>query len=62
MGAVFVVVADVLGEQPFHMIFIDRDDMIQHVPTATSHPALRDAIGMSAQLRRMAMLRFDVSE
>ena len=25
MGAVFVVVADVLGEQPFHMIFIDRD-------------------------------------
>src|SRR6516162_2807755 len=44
MGAVFVVVADVLGEQPFHMTFIDRDDMVQHVPTATSHPALRDAI------------------
>ena len=34
MGAVFVVVADVLGEQPFHMTFIERDDMVQQVPTA----------------------------
>ena len=44
MRAVFVVVADVFGEQPFQMTFIDRDDMVQQVPTATSHPALRDAV------------------
>ena len=62
MGAVFVVVADVLGEQPFHMTFIDRDDMVQQVPTATAHPALGNTVGMSVQLHRMAMLRFDVSE
>ena len=62
MRAVFVVVTDVFSEQPFQMTFIDRDDMVQQVPTATSHPALRDAIGMSVQVRRMAMLRFDVSE
>jgi hypothetical protein len=36
MGAVFVVVADVLGEQPSHMTFINRDDMVQQVSTATS--------------------------
>jgi hypothetical protein len=42
--AVFVVVADVLGEQPFQMTFIDCDDMVQQAPTATFHPALRDAI------------------
>jgi hypothetical protein len=44
------------------MAFIDCDDLIQQVTAATADPALGDAIGVSTQLRRMAMLRFDVSE
>ena len=28
MRAVFVVVPDVLGEQPFQMAYMDRDDMV----------------------------------
>ncbi len=44
MRAVFVVVADVFREQPFQMMFIERDDMIQQVAAAASNPALRDPI------------------
>jgi hypothetical protein len=44
------------------MAFIQRNNVVQQVSSAASHPPLRDAIGMSVQLRRMAMLKFDVSE
>ena len=54
--------ADVIRQQPFEVVFIQRDDMIQQVTAAASHAALGDPIGMSVQLRRMAMWRFDVSE
>ena len=32
------------------------------VPLATLDPALSNSVGMSVQLHRMAMLKFDVSE
>ena len=60
--AVFVIMADVLRQLPFEVVFIERDDVIRQVAAAASHPALRDAVGMSVQLRRMAMLPCDVSE
>ena len=44
MRAVFMVVADVFREQPFQMVFIERDDMIQQVVAAASNPTLREAI------------------
>ena len=44
MRAVFVVVADVLIEQPFQMTFIECDDVVQEVAAAAFHPALGDAI------------------
>ena len=44
MRAVFMVVADVFREQPFQMVFIERDDMIQQVVAAASNPALGDPI------------------
>lgn len=44
MRAILVVVADVLREQPFQMAFIERDDVIQQVAAAASHPAFRGAI------------------
>ena len=43
MRAVFVVVADVLIEQPFQMAFMECDDVVQEVSAAAFHPALRDA-------------------
>jgi hypothetical protein len=51
-----------LGEQSLQMAFIQRNNVVQEVSSTASHPPLRDAIGMSVQLRRMAMLKFDVSE
>jgi len=44
MRAVFVVLADVLIEQPFQMAFMECDDVVQEVAAAAFHPALRDAI------------------
>jgi hypothetical protein len=44
------------------MPFMECDDVIEQIPPAAFDPAFGQAIGMSIQLRRMAMLRFDVSE
>ena len=44
MRPVVVVVADVLGHEPFPMPLIQNDHRIQHVSTAASHPALRNTI------------------
>jgi hypothetical protein len=44
------------------MAFIDGNDVIQQLTAPTADPTFRNAIGMSVQLRRMATLKFDVSE
>jgi len=62
MRAVFVVVANILREQAFQVAFVNCDDVIHEITTATPYPTLCHSIGMSVQLRRMAMLEFDVSE
>jgi phenylalanyl-tRNA synthetase alpha subunit len=43
------------------VLFIERDHVVQQIAPATLDPALGYAVGMSVQVRRMAMLRFDVS-
>jgi hypothetical protein len=62
MRPVLVIIEQVGRHQPFEMPLIQDDHVVQQVASATSHPALRNAVGMSVQLRRMAMLKFDVSE
>ena len=62
MRPVLMMVTNVLREQSLQMAFIQCNHVVQEVSSAASHPALRDAIGMSVQLRRMAMLKLDVSE
>jgi hypothetical protein len=57
-----MVVAYVLSHQSLQMSVVEDDHVIQQVSAAASHPTLRDAVGMSVQLHRMAMLKFDVSE
>jgi hypothetical protein len=44
------------------MPLIHDDHVVQQIASATSHPTLRNTVGMSVQLRRMAMLKYDVSE
>ena len=61
MRTVLMMVTNVLGEQALQMAFIERNDVVQEVSSTASHPPLRDAIGMSVQLRCKAMLKFDVS-
>jgi hypothetical protein len=62
MCAVFMVVTNILREQSLQMAFVHRDDVVQQVCWAASDQTLRHTVGMSVQLRRMAMLKFDVSE
>lgn len=44
MRAVLMMVSNVLGEQSFQMAFIQRNNVVQQVSSAASHPTLRDAI------------------
>jgi hypothetical protein len=41
---------------------IQNDDVIQALSSNRSDQSLEIGVGMSIQLRRMAMLKFDVSE
>jgi hypothetical protein len=44
MRAIFVVVGNVLAEQPFQMTFIDRDNVIEQVAAAAAHPTFGDTV------------------
>jgi len=44
MRAVFMMVTDILGEQPLQMAFIQRNNVVQEVSSAAPHPPLRDPI------------------
>jgi hypothetical protein len=41
---VVVIVADVLANEPPEMPFVQRDDMIENLASAASHPAFRNPI------------------
>ena len=44
MRPVLMVVVHVLGHKPLEMPFIQNDDMVQQISSATSHQAVSDAI------------------
>jgi len=44
MRAVLMMVTNILGEQSLQMAFIQRNNVIQQVSSAASHPPLRHAI------------------
>lgn len=44
MGPVFVIVADVLGHQPFQVPLVKHDHMVEQVSSTVANPALGDPI------------------
>jgi hypothetical protein len=44
MRSVLMMVTNILGKQSLQMAFIQRNNVVQQVSSAASHPALRDAI------------------
>ena len=44
MSPVFVVIADIVGEDSFEVAFVQGDDMVKHVTPAGTHPALGNVI------------------
>jgi len=62
MRAVLVVIANIVEKKSPQMAFVHSNNAIQQLSPTAFDPALRHSVGMSAQLRRVAMLRFDVSE
>src|SRR5713101_761295 len=44
MRAILVVVANILGEQTFQVAFVNCDDVIQEITTATPYPTLCNSI------------------
>jgi len=53
MSAIFVVVMDIVREQPLEMLLINRDDVIEQIAPTTLDPALRDAVLPRALVRRL---------
>src|SRR6266478_717806 len=44
MSPVFVVIADIVGEDSFEVAFVQGDDMVKQVTPAGTHPALGNAV------------------
>jgi hypothetical protein len=62
MRSTLIVVADPLFEQTPQVPLVNRDQEVQAFAANCTDQSLTERVGMSVQLRRMAMLKFDVSE
>ena len=57
-----VVVCDPLLEKAPQVPLVERDQKIKAFAANRADQSLTERVGMSVQLRRMAMLKLDVSE
>jgi hypothetical protein len=57
-----IVVCDPLLEKAPQVPVVERDQKIEAFAANRADPSLTERVGMSVQLRRMAMLKLDVSE
>jgi hypothetical protein len=62
MVAFFVIMLLELGKRFPQGTFPEQDQVGQALLFNRSHPALRESVGMTLQMRRMATLKVDVSE
>jgi hypothetical protein len=62
VGAVLVIIADVLGKKSLQVVLVQSDNVVEHIPAAASDPALGNPVGLSRQLHRMETMKHDVSE
>ena len=44
VNAVFLIVHHIIANKAPQVLFVQRDHVVQQLPSTTSHPALRDAI------------------
>jgi hypothetical protein len=52
---IFMIVANVLGHQPFEVPLIQNDHVFQQVSSTTPHPALSDTVLSEMKVLRIAM-------
>ena len=57
-----IVVCDPFLEKAPQVPLVERDQKIEAFTANRADQSLTERVGMSVQLRRMAMLKFDVSE
>jgi len=57
-----IVVCDPLLEKAPQVPLVERDQKIEAFTANRADQSLTERVGISVQLRRMAMLKFDVSE
>jgi hypothetical protein len=62
MWSPLIIVGNPLFQDSSHVPFVQRDEEIKTFPSNRAHESFAKRIGMSVQLHRMAMLKFDVSE
>ena len=61
VNAVLMVVAYVIADQPAEMLFVQRDDLVEHLAATTSDPSLGGSVGQGRQLHRMVTLLIPTS-
>jgi hypothetical protein len=62
MGSSLIVVRYPLFQNSPHVPLVPRDHEIETFPSHRANQPFTESVGMSGQLRRMAMLKFDVFE
>jgi hypothetical protein len=61
VGAVVVVIANVIVKKSLEMVLVQSDDVVEHIAAAASDPALGNAVGSGRQLHSIETIQNDVS-
>ena len=56
VSSVLMVINQILAPEASQVLFIQRNDMIQHLATAAADPALGHSVGEGRQLHRMTTM------
>jgi len=56
MNPVVVMVVDVIANESPQVWFVQRDDVVENLAAAASHPAFRSPVGEGRQLHRMTTM------
>ena len=61
VNPIFVKVGNVVTDEAPQVLFVQRDDVVQHLAPTAPHPSFSDSIGVSIQLHPIGALRVSAS-
>ena len=61
VNPVVVIVVHIIAHKPPQMLFVQRNDMVEYLAAAASHPAFCGPVGKGCQLQVIVTLTIDLS-